>query len=136
MENEIREFFHAAAPKPGDDTAFRLELNARLAAAEQIKQFHDREIRALRRRTGLLFAAGLLLGGSVAALFILHPVRLPDLIPVISALTGEAPGQSIPGLSGVIPGLTRDLPWVLAAIPLALLAIILPLRLTRRRNSF
>ena len=49
MENEIKEFFRQTAPKPADPTSFTLELNARLAAVEQIKAYRDREIRRTRR---------------------------------------------------------------------------------------
>lgn len=79
MENEIRNLFHEAAPKPSDPTAFRLELNARLAAVEQIKAYHDREVRRGRRILRITFAAGLLLGGALTAWFILHPIQLPVL---------------------------------------------------------
>ena len=78
MENEIRTLFHEAAPKPSDPTAFRLELNARLAAVEQIKAYHDREVRRMRRILQLTLVFGLLLGGTVAAFFILHPIQLPN----------------------------------------------------------
>ena len=64
MENEIKEFFRQTAPKPSDPTAFRLELNARLAAVESVKAYHDREVRRLRRIRRLTFVAGLLLGGA------------------------------------------------------------------------
>ena len=90
MENEIREFFRQTAPKPSDPTAFRLELNARLAAVEQIKAYHDREVRRVRRTRRLTFAAGLVLGGAVAAFFILHPVQLPAPF-VDGTLPEEAP---------------------------------------------
>lgn len=43
MENEIKDFFRQTAPQSSDPTAFRLELNARLAAVEQIKAYRDRE---------------------------------------------------------------------------------------------
>ena len=79
MENEIKEFFRQTAPKPSDPTAFRLELNARLAAVESVKAYHDREVRRLRRIRRLTFVAGLLLGGAAAAWFILHPIQLPAL---------------------------------------------------------
>lgn len=142
MENEIKEFFHAAAPRPGDPTAFGLELNARLAAAERIKQFHDRESKRLRRLTLGLFAAGLLLGGALAALFILRPIPLPDFLalPDLTAAADRSAGTGLlknaPLLAGIIPDLPRYLLWTFAAIPLALLAIILPLTLTRHRRSF
>ena len=80
MENEIREFFQQTAPKPADPTAFKLELNARLAAVEQIKAYHDREVRRLRRIRRLTFAAGLLIGGAVTTVLILYPVHLPELL--------------------------------------------------------
>ena len=79
MEKEIKEFFRQTAPKPSDPTAFKLELNARLAAVESVKAYHDREVRRLRRIRRLTFVAGLLLGGAAAAFFIFHPVRLPEL---------------------------------------------------------
>ena len=79
MENEIRDFFQQTAPKPADPTAFKLELNARLAAVEKIKAYHDREVRRLRRIRRLTFVAGLLLGGAVTTCLILHPIQLPAL---------------------------------------------------------
>ena len=79
MENEIKEFFRQTAPKPADPTSFTLELNARLAAVEQIKAYRDREIRRTRRVFLIVFVAGLLIGGALAAFLILHPVRLPEL---------------------------------------------------------
>lgn len=109
MENEIREFFRQTAPKPADPTSFTLELNARLAAVEQIKAFHDREVRRTRRVFLIVFAAGLLIGGAMAAFLILHPVRKPDAPAVM------------------------DTPWFWpVSIAATLLAIGVPLLLTRR----
>lgn len=85
MENEIKEFFRQTAPKPADPTSFTLELNARLAAVEQIKAFHDREVRRTRRIYLIVFAAGLLLGGALAAFLILYPVRIPDTPAIIES---------------------------------------------------
>lgn len=85
MENEIREFFRQTAPKPADPTSFTLELNARLAAVEQIKAFHDQEIRRTRRVFLIVFAAGLLIGCAMAAFLILHPVRMPDAPAVMES---------------------------------------------------
>lgn len=79
MENEIKEFFQQTAPQPSDPTAFKLELNARLAAVEQIKAYRDREIRRSRKIALALFIAGLVLGGATAVFFILHPVKLPAI---------------------------------------------------------
>ena len=78
MENEIKEFFRQTAPKPADPISFTLELNARLAAVEQIKAYRDREIRRTRRVFLIIFVAGLLVGGALAAFLILHPLTLPE----------------------------------------------------------
>ncbi len=85
MENEIREFFRQTAPKPADPTSFTLELNARLAAVEQIKAYHDREVRRARRTFLLVFVAGLVLGGALAAFLILRPVRMPDTVTAMES---------------------------------------------------
>ena len=116
MENEIKEFFRQTAPKPSDATSFSLELNARLAAVEQIKAYHDREIRRTRRIMYAIFAAGLVLGGALAAFLILHPVTIPEL----------------PSPDGIAetPGRTAWF-WSIAGL-IVLLAISLPLLLTRR----
>ena len=121
MENEIREFFRQTAPKPADPTAFKLELNARLAAVEQIKAFHDREIRRLRRIRRRTFIAGLLLGGAATAFFILHPVRLPELF-----LDPHLPE----GASTVAASLIS---WGVACLVVGL-ALFFPLRHVRRQK--
>ena len=118
MENEIKDFFRQTAPKPSDATSFTLELNARLAAVEQIKAFRDREIRRTRRILLIVFAAGLLLGGALTAFLILHPVTLPQL-PSPDSLA-EAPVAA---------------PWLWGAAGLiVLLAVALPLLLLRRHR--
>lgn len=122
MENEIKEFFRQTAPKPSDPTAFRLELNARLAAVESIKAYHDREVRRLRRIRRLTFVAGLLLGGAAAAWFILHPVRLPEL-PLDTRLPE---GASTVGASLIS--------WGVACLVVGL-AIFIPLRSLRRQRK-
>ena len=122
MENEIKEFFRQTAPKPSDPTAFRLELNARLAAVESVKAYHDREVRRLRRIRRLTFVAGLLLGGAAAAWFILHPVRLPEL-PLDTRLPE--------GASTVTASLIS---WGVACLVVGL-AIFIPLRSLRRQRK-
>ena len=121
MENEIRDFFRATAPQPGDETAFRLELNARLAAAEQIKQYREREARRLRRIGWGIFAAGLVLGSAVAALLILKPFKLPDFF------SGQDPAAGVPG-APMLPF------WVFAILPVAFLAAFLPIKLSHRKQ--
>ena len=67
MENEIKTFFHEAAPQPADDATFRLELNARLTAVERVRQFHDEETHFARQIVLVVFIAGLIIGGLVVS---------------------------------------------------------------------
>ena len=115
MENEIREFFRQTAPKPADPTSFTLELNARLAAVEQIKAYRDREIRRTRRVFLIIFVAGLLVGGALAAFLILHPLTLPE-----------------PGLS---PEELAPAPWRWAAAGAVVLGTVLAAFLLTRHRT-
>ncbi|MBP5336928.1 MAG: hypothetical protein J6Y63_05415 [Bacteroidales bacterium] len=122
MEDEIRTLLHETAPQPSDPAAFRLELNARLSAVEQIKTYRDREYRRSRRTMYFVFAAGILLGVVLTALALLHPVELPDIsLPI--------PPE---GLAGRYAGYVA---MALGAITAAC-AIVLPLTLTRHRSRF
>ena len=118
MEDEIRKLLHETAPQPSDPTAFRLELNARLAAVEQIKTYRDREYLRTRRLLRIVFAAGILVGIAVALLVILHPFDLPD----ISSSTWSDV-SSIPYFNYILTA---------AGILTAAVAIVLPLTLARR----
>ena len=122
MENEIRNLFHEAAPKPSDPTAFRLELNARLAAVEQIKAYHDREVRRTRRILQFTLVFGLLLGGALTAWFILHPVQFPEIF-----WNPKLPD----GASTVKVSLIS---WGVACLVVGL-ALFFPLRSLRRRRK-
>ncbi len=122
MENEIREFFRQTAPKPADPTSFTLELNARLAAVEQIKAYHDREVRRARRIRRLTFAAGLVLGGTAAAFFILHPVRMPELFWNFTLPEGASDSWM------------SVISWIVAGLVVGL-ALFFPLRSLRRRRK-
>lgn len=118
MENEIKEFFRQTAPKPADATSFTLELNARLAAVEQVKAFREREIRRTRRILWTVFAAGLLLGGALAVFLILHPVPVPKSgLPSFADLVSASPWT-----------------WVISTL-IPLLAVLLPLLLLRRHRA-
>ena len=118
MEDEIRKLLHETAPQPSDPTAFRLELNALLAAVEQIKTYRDREYLSTRRLLRIVFIVGILLGAAVALLVILHPFNLPD----IPAITWTEVSSS-PYFNYILTA---------AGILTAAVAIVLPLTLARR----
>ena len=130
MENEIREFFHATAPQPGDETSFRLELNARLADVEKVRQYCDREIRRTRRTELALLIAGVIVGGLVTAVIILRPEPLVQLWEALRGLF--RPGGA--GQEGVSP-LGNMLFWLLSALML-LVSVILPIVFSRRRSGW
>ena len=129
MENEIKEFFRTAAPLPGDATSFRLELNAKLVAAEQIRQVRDSEIRRSRRILYAVFAAGLLLGGGVTAVALLQPDWLTGWWEGLRGLL-SVPAVPLGDKAAALPL------WPAALLPLAILAIALPLLLLRRHTVF
>jgi len=118
MEDEIRILLHEEAPQPSDPATFRLELNSRLAAVEQIKTYRDSEYLRTRRLLRIVFAAGILVGAVVALLVILHPFDLPD----ISSITWSDVSNS-PYFSYILTA---------AGILTAAVAIVLPLTLARR----
>lgn len=121
MEDEIRTFLHEAAPQPSDPAAFRLELNARLSAVEQIKTYRDREYHRSRRILQIVFVTGVLLGAVLALLVLFFPLDLSNYslfdISDISKYNG-----------------IRFVLTALGAI-IAACAIILPLTLSRHHLS-
>jgi len=129
MENEIKAFFRSTAPQPGDAVSFRLELQAKLAAAEQIRQFRDSEIRRSRRILYAVFAAGLLLGGGVTAVALLQPDWLTGWWEGLRGLL-SVPAVPLGDKAAALPL------WPAALLPLAILAIALPLLLLRRHTVF
>ena len=130
MENEIREFFHATAPQPGDETSFRLELNARLAEVEKVRQYCDREIRRTRRTELALLIAGVIVGGLVTAVIILRPEPLVRLWEALRGLFRPGGAEQ----EGVSP-LGNMLFWLLSALML-LVSVILPIVFSRRRSGW
>jgi hypothetical protein len=130
MENEIREFFHATAPQPGDETSFRLELNARLADVEKVRQYCDREIRRTRRTELAFLIAGVIVGGLVTAVIILRPEPLVRLWEALSGLFRPGGAEQ----EGVSP-LGNMLFWLLSALML-LVSVILPIVFSRRRSGW
>lgn len=125
MEDEIRTLLHEAAPQPSDPATFRLELNARLAAVEQIKAFRDREYRRSRRTMSIVFASGILVGMVLAVLLILHPLDLPTLTDIsLSDILKATGGKRLTYVLMFLGALTTAC------------AIVLPLSLSRHRSRF
>ncbi len=129
MENEIKAFFRSTAPQPGDAVSFRLELQAKLAAAEQIRRFRESEVRRSRRTLYAVFAAGLLAGGALTALVLLQPAWLTGWWEGLRGLL-SVPAVPLGDKAAALPL------WPAALLPLAILAIALPLLLLRRHTVF
>lgn len=121
MEDEIRTLLHEAAPQPSDPAAFRLELNARLSAVEQIKTYRDREYHRSRRILQIVFVTGVLLGAVLALLVLFFPLDLSNYsLFDISDISKNNAAQFILMSFGVIT---------------AACAIVLPLTLSRHHHS-
>ena len=125
MEDEIRKLMHEATPQPSDPALFRLELNSKLAAVEQIKAYRDREYRRSRHTLRIVFAAGILVGAALAILIILHPFDMPDIAGIFSEINPEAADDNY---------LTYVL--ILLGILATAGAIVLPLTISRRMSPF
>ena len=129
MENEIREFFHATAPQPGDETSFRLELNARLAEVEKVRQYCDREIRRTRRTELTFLIAGVIIGGLVTAVIILRPEPLVQLWEALRGLFRQGGAE----MEGASP-LGNMMFWLLSVLML-LVSVVLPIIFSSRRSG-
>ena len=115
MEDELRTLLHGAAPTPSDPDAFRLKLNARIATAEQIKEYCDREYRRDRRILLSVFIAGILLGTALTVVMFLHPIEWPsiqDIIDIsrVGSLLGTDPSRVMVILGGIVAALAIALP--------------------------
>ena len=124
MEDEIKTLLHEATPQPSDPEAFRLELNARLAAVEQIKAYRDREYGRSRRTLRIVFSAGILVGVALAALVFLHPFDLPHFTDTPKLVLSVKLFEDTLGYALIALG-----------VLIAASAIVLPLSLSRRHLS-
>ena len=78
-ETEIKDFFKANRPQTSDEGTFIAGLSARMDAATEIKRLHDEAIRRYRLTALITLIAGIVIGGLVIALILLHPVSAPQL---------------------------------------------------------
>ena len=92
-DSEIKDFFKANRPQTSDEGTFLAGLSARMDAAAEIKRLHDEAIRRYRLIALVTLIAGIVIGGLVIALVLLHPVSAPqlrsDLIARILAFATE-----------------------------------------------
>ena len=130
MGNEIKEFFHAAAPKPGDETAFRLELNARLEAVEQLRNFHNSEVGRIRRIAWASLAIGLSMGVALTVVVLLHPGFIVNLKELLRALF-----QPIDYVWKSASLLKTVLFWFFAVV-IVVISVILPIVFSRDAKDY
>ena len=78
-ETQIKDFFKANRPQTSDEGTFLAGLSARMDAAAEIKRLHDEAIRRYRLTALITLIAGIVIGGLVIALVLLHPVSAPQL---------------------------------------------------------
>ena len=76
---DIEQFLRESKPQTPAEDNFIIEMNARLDAVEGIKSTVAEERRRGRRMMLAALGAGLILGGLVAAVLILHPA-LPEAV--------------------------------------------------------
>lgn len=91
--NDIEQFLRDNRPQTPSEDNFIIEMNARLEAVEGIRRTVAEEKRRGRRLMLAALGAGLILGGLVAAVLILHPA-LPETVGVkwLTAIRGAAAG--------------------------------------------
>lgn len=83
-EKTIEEMFAHYQPDLGDSGEYMAHLTKKLEAAEYAKQYKAEQTRRYRRMMVLVFVAGVLTGGILMLITLLHPAWL---IPEFSAPT-------------------------------------------------
>jgi len=83
-EKTIEEMFAHYQPDLGDSGEYMAHLTKKLEAAEYAKQYKAEQTRRYRRMMALVFVAGVLTGGILMLITLMHPAWL---IPEVSAPT-------------------------------------------------
>lgn len=83
-EKTIEEMFAHYQPDLGDSGEYMAHLTKKLEAAEYAKQYKEEQSRRYRRMMVLVFVAGVLTGGILMLITLMHPTWL---VPDFSALT-------------------------------------------------
>ena len=83
-EKTIEEMFAHYQPDLGDSGEYMAHLTKKLEAAEYAKQYKEEQSRRYRRMMVLVFVAGVLTGGILMLITLMHPTWL---VPEFSAPT-------------------------------------------------
>ena len=83
-EKTIEEMFAHYQPDLGDSGEYMAHLTKKLAAAEYAKQYKAEQTKRYRRMMVLVFIAGMLTGGILMLITLMHPAWL---VPEFSAPT-------------------------------------------------
>lgn len=83
-EKTIEEMFAHYQPDLGDSGEYMAHLTKKLEAAEYAKQYKAEQTRRYRRLMVLIFVAGVLTGGILMLIMLMHPAWL---VPEFSAPT-------------------------------------------------
>lgn len=76
---DIKKLFDNCQPQLTDSAEFMAELNKKLDAVEDIKAYHDAQVRRLKNLATLALIIGGVLGALFAALLILKPASSPQV---------------------------------------------------------
>lgn len=76
---DIKRLFEECRPEPADSADFLAGLEKKLDAVEEIKTYHDSQVRRLRSLATLALVVGCVLGALFAALLILKPASSPQV---------------------------------------------------------
>lgn len=76
---DIRKLFDDCRPQLTDNAEFMAELNEKLNAVEEIKAYHDAQVRKLKSLATLALVVGCVLGVLFAAILILKPASSPQV---------------------------------------------------------
>lgn len=76
---DIRKLFDGCQLQQADNTEFMAELEKKLDAVEEIKIYHDAQVRKIKSLATLALVIGCVLGALFATILILKPVSSPQV---------------------------------------------------------
>lgn len=108
---EIRELIHSCRPELGDSAEFMESLDAKLEAVEEIKAYHDCQIRKCRTMTMLALVIGGVFGALFVAILLIKPTSSPQFALLLDSsfyvflMTYKMPILVATGLALAVVGL-------------------------------